>query len=576
MKRQSSFFKKIISSFAITILSLMLLIYMFSSFAIKKHYKNTLTQNLININKSLAYEIQDYFSNNDYNSLDKFVKDIGCQINTRITIISAKGLVLADSEKDPKLMENHRYRPEIEKAIKGENGMAMRYSKTLKTEMLYVTMPLSINNEIFCVIRTSLFMNDVKKLINDLSQKIMIISFLVFLFSIVMSIILSKYISKPVEKLISAAKQVSAGDFTTRVFLDRNDDINILAESFNEMTEEIQNLFQKIKSEKNSLNCIISSIDEALLVIDIHGKVILTNNGIKNVTDKEMQGRSFWEIIRDENFEKFITKIKEEKKNFSEEWKWQKKYFLCSFGYVYLKNEIVIVFHDITKKKEMEMIKKDFVSNVSHELRTPLTAIKGFVETLKEEEKEQDKLHYLQIIEKHTNRLINIVKDLLILSNLEETGKVQKESINLYKLVKDQEKVFEKRINEKSLKFNIQIDDDLSEFFGDRFRLEQMFINLIDNAIKYTDKGEINVQIRNITDKIEIIVRDTGIGIGEEHFNRLFERFYVVDKSRSRKIGGTGLGLSIVKHIVLLHDGNINVESKTGKGTEFIINLPNI
>ncbi len=576
MKRQSSFFKKIISSFAITILSLMLLIYMFSSFAIKKHYKNTLTQNLININKSLAYEIQDYFSNNDYNSLDKFVKDIGCQINTRITIISAKGLVLADSEKDPKLMENHRYRPEIEKAIKGENGMAMRYSKTLKTEMLYVTMPLSINNEIFCVIRTSLFMNDVKKLINDLSQKIMIISFLVFLFSIVMSIILSKYISKPVEKLISAAKQVSAGDFTTRVFLDRNDDINILAESFNEMTEEIQNLFQKIKSEKNSLNCIISSIDEALLVIDIHGKVILTNNGIKNVTDKEMQGRSFWEIIRDENFEKFITKIKEEKKNFSEEWKWQKKYFLCSFGYVYLKNEIVIVFHDITKKKEMEMIKKDFVSNVSHELRTPLTAIKGFVETLKEEEKEQDKLHYFQIIEKHTNRLINIVKDLLILSNLEETGKVQKESINLYKLVKDQEKVFEKRINEKSLKFNIQIDDDLSEFFGDRFRLEQMFINLIDNAIKYTDKGEINVQIRNITDKIEIIVRDTGIGIGEEHFNRLFERFYVVDKSRSRKIGGTGLGLSIVKHIVLLHDGNINVESKTGKGTEFIINLPNI
>jgi len=576
VKRQSSFFKKIISSFAITILSLMLLIYMFSSFAIKKHYKNTLTQNLININKSLAYEIQDYFSNNDYNSLDKFVKDIGCQINTRITIISAKGLVLADSEKDPKLMENHRYRPEIEKAIKGENGMAMRYSKTLKTEMLYVTMPLSINNEIFCVIRTSLFMNDVKKLINDLSQKIMIISFLVFLFSIVMSIILSKYISKPVEKLISAAKQVSAGDFTTRVFLDRNDDINILAESFNEMTEEIQNLFQKIKSEKNSLNCIISSIDEALLVIDIHGKVILTNNGIKNVTDKEMQGRSFWEIIRDENFEKFITKIKEEKKNFSEEWKWQKKYFLCSFGYVYLKNEIVIVFHDITKKKEMEMIKKDFVSNVSHELRTPLTAIKGFVETLKEEEKEQDKLHYLQIIEKHTNRLINIVKDLLILSNLEETGKVQKESINLYKLVKDQEKVFEKRINEKSLKFNIQIDDDLSEFFGDRFRLEQMFINLIDNAIKYTDKGEINVQIRNITDKIEIIVRDTGIGIGEEHFNRLFERFYVVDKSRSRKIGGTGLGLSIVKHIVLLHDGNINVESKTGKGTEFIINLPNI
>ncbi len=574
MKKQSSFFSKIISSFAITILILMLFIYGISSAIIKRHYKSTLTQNLINVNKSISYKIQDYFSNAE--KLDSFIKDFGNQINTRITIISLDGLVLADSDKDPKQMENHKYRPEIEKAINGETGSSTRYSKTLKTEMLYVAIPLQNDNQIYGIVRSSLYMNDVTFLINDLRKNLLMFSTFIFLLSIIISAILSKNISKPVELLIEAAKQVSKGNFNTKVFLGRNDDINILAESFNEMTEEIQNLFQKIKREKESLNCIISSLDEALMVINIDGKVILTNDNIKKITTKEMTNRPFWEIIRDENFEKFITKIKNEKINFSEEWNWDNKYFLCSFGYAHLKNEIVIVFHDITKKKEMEIIKKEFVSNVSHELRTPLTAIKGFVETLIEEEKQEDKLHYLQIIDKNTNRLINIVKDLLILSNLEEKIQIEKEPINLEELIKEQHKVFERKMNEKSLKFNIISDKNLSDFSGERFRLEQMFINLLDNAIKYTDNGKINIYLSEKRNNVEIIVEDSGIGIKDNHFPRLFERFYVVDKSRSRKIGGTGLGLSIVKHIVLLHDGNIQVESKVGKGTKFIINLPKV
>ncbi len=168
------------------------------------------------------------------------------------------------------------------------------------------------------------------------------------------------------------------------------------------------------------------------------------------------------------------------------------------------------------------------------------------------------------------------MKDLLILSNLEEKIQIEKEPINLEELIKEQHKVFERKMNEKSLKFNIISDKNLSDFSGERFRLEQMFINLLDNAIKYTDNGKINIYLSEKRNNVEIIVEDSGIGIKDNHFPRLFERFYVVDKSRSRKIGGTGLGLSIVKHIVLLHDGNIQVESKVGKGTKFIINLPKV
>ena len=251
--------------------------------------------------------------------------------------------------------------------------------------------------------------------------------------------------------------------------------------------------------------------------------------------------------------------------------------FLCSATSLKSKEEIVLVFHDITEIKEIEKMKRDFVANVSHELRTPLTAIKGFVETLLDEEKDLNKKHYLKIIQRHTDRLINIVKDLLLLSQLEERrSKLEIEDVNLKRLLEDISKMFIEKIKQKKLKLKIEIQKDLPLVKADPFKLEQMFINLIDNAIKYTDKGEIKISIEQIDNLIKIVVADTGIGISEKHLSRIFERFYVVDKSRSRRYGGTGLGLSIVKHVVLLHNGKIEVKSKKNKGTKFTIYLPYI
>ena len=199
--------------------------------------------------------------------------------------------------------------------------------------------------------------------------------------------------------------------------------------------------------------------------------------------------------------------------------------------------------------------------------------IRDSVETLEEEIKGSSK-HYLDIIKKHTERLINIVSDLLLLSELEEKGLTQiKEKMNLEEIAENVCKIFEQKAKEKNLKLSL-ICEEKPVIKGDPFKLEQMFINLIDNAIKYTEKGEVSVFLRQTDKEIIVKVKDTGIGIPEEHLNRIFERFYVVDKSRSKKLGGTGLGLSIVKHIVLLHNGKIDVESTPGKGTEFTITFP--
>jgi len=249
--------------------------------------------------------------------------------------------------------------------------------------------------------------------------------------------------------------------------------------------------------------------------------------------------------------------------------------FLCSATFLKSGEEVVVVFHDITQVKNIEKIKKDFVVNVSHELRTPLTAIKGFVETL-EEEVDGKIQHYIDIIKRHTDRLINIVRDLLLLSELEEKGvTLEIEEVNVKNTVERIIPLFEQRLREKNLTLNLKVEGNLPPIKADPFKLEQMFMNLMDNAVKYTEKGGVFISVKKVREqKVCIEIQDTGIGIPKEHLPRIFERFYVVDKSRSRSFGGTGLGLSIVRHIVLLHNGSIDVESSPGSGTTFSITLP--
>ncbi len=573
MTRISSFFLKIFSAFFFIIL-LLLILTLFTTFRVtKSNYINILKTELKKVNLALSDQVVQHFEAGD---LDQFIKEKGRQLNLRITIVDTIGIVLGDSEHNPEKMENHRFRDEITHAFeKGEVGSSLRYSNTLKKEMLYVAQTLKKEGEIIGVIRTSMFLENINEIISDLRTKLLRASYLVFFIALIVAIFMSRNFSIPVTKLKNAALSVSNGNLSTRVNINSKGDLRTFADSFNEMTSRIQTLFTRIESEKETLNCLLESIKEGICVLNSKGEIILANPEMEKITESDLVGKNYTEIFKSKYFKSAIEKFLKNESVSMETIKWNNKDFIVSLAKVESKGDIILSLKNITEMKQLEQIKKDFVSNVSHELRTPLTAIKGFVETLQDEETDETKKHYFGILEKHTDRLINIVKDLLVLSNLESRrSKLDIEKVNLEEMITDVEKVVDLKIQSKNLNFETTLDPEVMEIEGDRFKLEQLLINLIDNSAKYTDQGGIYVSTRKIKNKVRIIIRDTGIGIPARHLGRIFERFYVVDKSRSRKMGGTGLGLSIVKHIVMQHNGKLDVKSEKNVGTEFIIDLP--
>jgi two-component system phosphate regulon sensor histidine kinase PhoR len=556
---------------------------------IRQHYIQTLTTDLEDIAVTLQLKIVPLLKEGNNKQLDSLIKDLGRRIDTRITIMDPEGLVLADSEQNPEFMENHSTRPEILKALYGETGTALRYSTTVKEGMLYVAIPIKEQGKSLGVLRVSLFLKQINSLLNGVKMNFLKVAIVLILLSLATALFFARSLSIPIKELVHASSRVAsgdfdvkvylkskgAGDFDVKVYLKSKGELQKLAESFNEMVMRIKELVTELSQQKESLNVIIRSITEGLMVLDKKGKILLGNDSFKKITNNQnILGKYYWEVIREPDLGELIKKTGREKSSLIEELGIGDRTFICSATFLRGYDETVVTMHDITKIKGLERIKKDFVVNVSHELRTPLTAIKGFMETIEDLVDDKER-RYVEIVLKHTERLINIVGDLLTLSELEGSSlKLELEEVDLGKLVADILNIYEKNIREKDLNVVFESEDNLGMVEADPYKLEQMFINLIENAIRYTEEGEIKISLRRGDKEIIIEVADTGIGIPPKYLPRIFERFYVVDKSRSRKLGGTGLGLSIVKHIVLLHNGKIDVKSVPGRGTTFIIRLP--
>jgi two-component system phosphate regulon sensor histidine kinase PhoR len=568
-------FTKIFGSCVLITIVFSVLIPLLSFKMIRTHYIATYTGNLKNLAVALKPEISLFIQGHKFKELDVYVKSLKNEVHSRITVINKEGVVIADSAKDPKIMENHKMRPEVIEAFSGGVGTSRRFSVTVEEEMLYVALPIEKDKGVVAIIRISAYLKQINALLYDIKINIFWIAFVITLLSLMFSLVLSKSISTPLKKLVQASKTLSQGDFNTRIFLRKNDEMKELADSFNNMASKMRGLFEEISINNEELKTIISSIQEMLLVFDKEGRIKLSNESFKKLVNHDnIEGKFYWEILRSPEFSELVKQVASGERHINGEMRFNEKVFLCSITFLFSRDEMVAIFHDITEFRNLEAIKRDFIANISHELRTPLTAIKGFVETLEDEEDIKNS-HYLEVIKRHTNRLMNIVNDLLLLSELEERGiKVKFEDVYLTTLVENILKIFDQRIKEKGLALTVHAEEGIPLIKADSFKLEQMFINLIDNAIKYTEHGEIIISLGHKDTYITITIEDTGIGIPGTHFQRIFERFYVVDKSRSKKMGGTGLGLSIVKHIVLLHSGTIDVESTIEKGTKFTVAIP--
>ncbi len=571
-----SLFAKIFAGYLLAVIIILAITFPLTFRAIRHHHIDTSTDNLENLCTTLKLKISPLLESDKIMKLDTLVKELGQQINTRLTIINPEGTVLADSEKNPVLMENHKNRIEITKAIKFGLGTSLRYSASVNEEMLYVAVPIEKDGKVYGVIRASLFLNEINTLLNNLKINIITIAVIIVVILLIGAFLFSRSVSNPLNELAIASRKVAKGDFNTKVFLKSRNEIKELADSFNYMTDQIKTLFSQLSYQKEELNSIISSINEGLCVIDKKGVISVSNESFRKAAQNDsVKGRLYWEVIRKTRFDELMKKVRSEQKSTIEEIELNNKIFLCSATFCSNNKDIVVTLHDITKIKNLEKTKKDFVTNVSHELRTPLTAIKGFIETLQESRNDDENKHYLNIINRHTDRVIKIVNDLLLLSKIERTpDSLEWEKVNLNNLLENVLKIFEQSLKEKNLVLKFNADSNLPIIKADPFKLEQVFINLIDNAIKYTERGEIVISLNYNNETVTIEVQDTGICIPQEHLTRIFERFYVADSSRSRQLGGTGLGLSIVKHIILLHNGKIDVRNIPGKGTNFIVSLP--
>jgi two-component system phosphate regulon sensor histidine kinase PhoR len=568
-------FRKIFIAYLVVIAILTTTILYFSFSIIKENYQNNLIETLLNTNNPVDRAISPLFQESKLIELDSLVKVMGNDIKARITIIDKDGKVLADSKENPKIMQNHADRPEVINALANGKGSSIRHSATVNKDMLYVAIPIKDGNQIIGVSRLSIYMDDFDDLISTLRMRILQIVFIVVIISLIFALIFAGNITRPIKDLVLVSKAVANGDFDVKATARTNDELKLLADSFNNMIEKIRFLFQQTNRQKEELNNIIASIQEGLVVIDNEGKILLTNQSFNNIVNNGMSiGKFYWEIIRDVNISKLVKKLQESDKNHNAEIHIKDEYFICSANHINDRKEFALIFYNISHLKKLENIKRDFVVNVSHELKTPLTVIKGYIETI-EEDIDEKSSKYIKIIKNHTDRLIHIVQDLLTVSKLEDANiTLDIIEFNLKPFFANLSATFEQRLKNKNLYLNINLPE--KDFFikADEYKLEQLFINLIENAIKYSEQGGITITAKPENSDIRFEVSDTGIGIPESDISRVFERFYTVDKSRSRNSAGTGLGLSIAKHIVNLHKGKISVESKQGSGSKFVIILP--
>lgn len=517
----------------------------------------------------------------------KFVEDLSHKADARITIISSDGTVLGDSSEDREL-PNHGNRDEIKQALQQGSGYSVRYSSTLRQRMLYAAVPVSLLGGEEVILRLAVSIKSIDDVLESARNDIILAGAIVAVVMAFLTYIIARYISRPVEKIKNNAARIAAGELDVRIPETGRGAIRELVLCLNAMADQLRSKLDMITYEKNQRDAILSSMTEGVIATDLTGDIISINEaaarffGLKNSGGSK---KSVFGIIRNPELQEFFDRILYEQRTFDEEFMVyddENRYMQIRGTVLKSQNNqvigVLLVISDVTQIRKLENFRRDFVADVSHEIKTPLTVIRGAVETLEDGalDNKESARKFMHIITKHTDRLNALVADILSLSALEQKGPWSSDFSNFEVSVPVGSAIDFCREKADKKKVQVRIEHmDECEIHGDCQLLEQAVVNLIDNAVKYSNP-ESSVIVRTDIDGQEVVisVRDFGCGIPEEHQPRLFERFYRVDKARSRKLGGTGLGLSIVKHITQMHNGSVSVESEMGVGSTFRIRIP--
>jgi two-component system phosphate regulon sensor histidine kinase PhoR len=511
---------------------------------------------------------------------------LGSETGIRITVVDGQGIVLADSLEDPSLMENHRDRPELLQARSEGSGKALRYSKTLKMRMFYFALRINTSNGDAAFVRASLPLQSIDRQVTDLHWYLWTLAMVIGVLALASTLVASGRLMRPLSSLQQAAEAVAEGNYNQKIPVHGDDELGQLGQSVNHMRRALMDQVSQLQQNSQRLETVLSSMVEGVLAVDADRRVLLANEGAKSllgIDASDVVGRPLLEVTRHRPVREAVG----EAFRLDEPYELEFETTGVNRKHVALRAKrlpgdpchgVVAVLYDITNLRRLENIRREFVANVSHELKTPLASIKAYAETLlmgaihDDEHNEQ----FVARIEEQAERLHQLIQDLLQLARV-ESGKeaFQIQDVSVAKLVEQWEPLYHERAQAKELDLRFERTDEPVIARADASGLATILDNLVANAIQYTPAGgSVTIRYRADGSQAVLEVEDTGIGIPPSEQARIFERFYRVDKARSRELGGTGLGLAIVKHLTQAFSGEVSVSSEPGEGSIFQIRLP--
>ena len=589
MKKRTKLVWRLFGSYLLITVLALLAFSWFASTSMQRFYLSQTADDLQARAELLKTQVQNHLEPLAPETVDELCKSAGRLSGTRFTVILPNGTVIGDSREKPLRMDNHLQRPEILQAISGSRGQSMRYSNTLLQRMMYVAVPVKGEASVIGVIRSALPVTALDDALASLRLKFFFGGVAVAVLAAGISLLISRKYSRPLEEIEKGAARFAEGDLAHRLPIPDSDELAGLAEAMNKMAGQLNHRIDTIVRQRNELQTVLTSMLEGVIAVDGNERIVSMNPSAARWLGSDrskVHDRSIPEVIRNLSLQQFITRALSGSEPMEEDI----TVFHGGERVLNVKSSplldadqsqigTLIMFNDVTQMRRLETMRQDFVANVSHEIKTPLTAIKGFVETLQQGKVDDpaESKRFLGIVQKHVGRLSAIIDDLLSLSRIEQQDEADKLNMvptTLEDVCRAALQIVHAKAQEKNITVNLNCDPQLM-VTCDPTLIEQAVVNLLDNAIKYSDEGKsVELVARPRSGGAAVEVRDEGMGIAKKHLPRLFERFYRVDKARSRNMGGTGLGLAIVKHIAQAHGGRVEVQSELGKGSTFTVFLP--